>query len=78
MNAIIEVANLTKSFGHDRGISDVDFQVTAGEVFGFGAATGNRGSAVGFAAAVATAAYLIGSMALVMAAMRAFSRLDLH
>ena len=35
MSAIIEVENLTKSYGSKRGIIDVSFQVEAGEVFGF-------------------------------------------
>src|SRR5260221_5796492 len=35
MTAIIEVAGLTKSYGSTRGILDVSFQVTEGEVFGF-------------------------------------------
>jgi ABC-2 type transport system ATP-binding protein len=35
MSAIIEVENLTKSYGSKRGIRDVSFQVEAGEVFGF-------------------------------------------
>ncbi len=35
MSAIIEVENLTKSYGRKRGISDVSFQVEEGEVFGF-------------------------------------------
>jgi len=35
MSAIIEVENLTKSYGSKRGISDVSFQVEEGEVFGF-------------------------------------------
>ena len=35
MSAIIEVENLTKSYGSKRGINDVSFQVEAGEVFGF-------------------------------------------
>lgn len=33
--AIIEVDNLTKDFGHGRGIYSVSFQVQKGEVFGF-------------------------------------------
>ena len=33
MSAIIEVENLTKSYGSKRGIRDVSFQVEAGEVF---------------------------------------------
>jgi ABC-type multidrug transport system ATPase subunit len=35
MSAVIEVANLTKSYGAKRGIADVTFQVETGEVFGF-------------------------------------------
>ena len=35
MTAIIEVMNLTKSYGSKRGIIDVSFQVEEGEVFGF-------------------------------------------
>jgi ABC-type multidrug transport system ATPase subunit len=35
MSAIIEVENLTKSYGSKRGIIDVSFQVEEGEVFGF-------------------------------------------
>src|SRR6266851_5616284 len=35
MTAIIEVENLTKSYGSKRGILDVSFQVEEGEVFGF-------------------------------------------
>jgi ABC-2 type transport system ATP-binding protein len=35
MSAIIEVANLTKSYGSKRGIIDVSLQVEEGEVFGF-------------------------------------------
>lgn len=35
MTAIIEVENLTKSYGSKRGIIDVTFQVEEGEVFGF-------------------------------------------
>src|SRR2546423_12696895 len=35
MTAIIEVDNLTKSYGRRRGIADVSFQVGEGEVFGF-------------------------------------------
>ncbi len=35
MSAIIEIENLTKSYGSKRGIIDVSFQVEAGEVFGF-------------------------------------------
>lgn len=33
--AIIEVDNLTKDFGHGRGIYSVSFQIQKGEVFGF-------------------------------------------
>src|SRR5882762_11784805 len=35
MAAIIEVEKLTKNYGSKRGITDVSFQVPAGEVFGF-------------------------------------------
>src|SRR6266446_10108081 len=35
MSAIVEVENLTKSYGSKRGIIDVSFQVEEGEVFGF-------------------------------------------
>src|SRR5712692_5787862 len=35
MTAIIEVENLTKSYGRRRGIADVSFKVSEGEVFGF-------------------------------------------
>src|SRR5690348_4200686 len=35
MAAIIEVENLTKSYGGKRGIADVTFDVAEGEVFGF-------------------------------------------
>jgi ABC-2 type transport system ATP-binding protein len=35
MAAIIEVENLSKSYGGKRGIADVSFQVDEGEVFGF-------------------------------------------
>jgi ABC-2 type transport system ATP-binding protein len=35
MTAIIEVEHLTKSYGNNRGIIDVSFQVEEGEVFGF-------------------------------------------
>jgi len=35
MTAMIEVAQLTKSYGSKRGIRDVSFQVDEGEVFGF-------------------------------------------
>jgi ABC-type multidrug transport system ATPase subunit len=35
MTAIIEVEKLTKSYGRRRGIADVSFQVSEGEVFGF-------------------------------------------
>ncbi|HET9849308.1 MAG TPA: ABC transporter ATP-binding protein [Candidatus Dormibacteraeota bacterium] len=35
MSAIIDVDNLTKSYGGKRGIVDVSFQVEEGEVFGF-------------------------------------------
>lgn len=35
MEDIIEVRNLTKDYGHGRGIFDVSFEVHKGEVFGF-------------------------------------------
>ena len=35
MAAVIEASRLTKSYGTRRGIVDVDFSVTEGEVFGF-------------------------------------------
>src|SRR5690348_227949 len=35
MTAIIEVKNLSKSYGGKRGIADVSFDVAEGEVFGF-------------------------------------------
>jgi ABC-2 type transport system ATP-binding protein len=35
MPAIIDVENLTKSYGKKRGIAEVSFQVEEGEVFGF-------------------------------------------
>ena len=35
MKSIIEVEELTKSYGSKRGITDVSFDVTEGEVFGF-------------------------------------------
>jgi ABC-type multidrug transport system ATPase subunit len=35
MSAMIEVQGLTKSYGKNRGIVDVSFQVPEGEVFGF-------------------------------------------
>ncbi len=35
MNAIIDVANITKNYGSSRGITNVSFQVQEGEVFGF-------------------------------------------
>ena len=35
MTAIIEVEKLTKSYGRRRGIADVSFEVSEGEVFGF-------------------------------------------
>jgi len=35
MAAIIELEHLTKRYGSKRGITDVSFQVTEGEVFGF-------------------------------------------
>ena len=35
MSAMIEVQGLTKSYGKNRGIVDVSFQVAEGEVFGF-------------------------------------------
>lgn len=33
--AILKVKNLTKDFGHGRGIFDVNFEIKQGEVFGF-------------------------------------------
>ncbi len=35
MSAMIEVQGLTKSYGPNRGITDVSFEVSEGEVFGF-------------------------------------------
>src|SRR5258708_36502308 len=35
MTAIIEVEKLTKTYGRRRGIADVSFEVSEGEVFGF-------------------------------------------
>src|SRR5258708_4828502 len=35
MTAIIELEHLTKRYGSKRGITEVSFQVTEGEVFGF-------------------------------------------
>ncbi|HHT55008.1 MAG TPA: ABC transporter ATP-binding protein, partial [Acholeplasma sp.] len=35
MDKIIEVLNLTKDYGFNRGVFDVSFTVTKGEVFGF-------------------------------------------
>jgi ABC-2 type transport system ATP-binding protein len=35
MNALIEVAGLTKSYGRQRGVRDLSFRVAEGEVFGF-------------------------------------------
>ncbi len=35
MNAVIETRRLTKSYGKERGIIDVDLQVEEGEIFGF-------------------------------------------
>ena len=35
MTAIIETQGLTKSYGSQRGVVDVDLQVNEGEVFGF-------------------------------------------
>jgi ABC-2 type transport system ATP-binding protein len=35
MSAPIEVSALTKTFGRDRGVEDVSFEVQRGEVFGF-------------------------------------------
>jgi ABC-2 type transport system ATP-binding protein len=32
---VIEINNLTKSYGNSRGIRDISFQVTEGEIFGF-------------------------------------------
>lgn len=33
--AVIEVQNLTKNYGHGRGIFDVSFSVAKGETLGF-------------------------------------------
>lgn len=33
--AVIQVSNLTKDYGHNRGVFDVSFEVQEGEVFGF-------------------------------------------
>lgn len=33
--SVIRVENMTKDFGHGRGIFNVDFQVGKGEVLGF-------------------------------------------
>ena len=35
MTAVVEAANLTKSYGTSRGVIDLTFQVEPGEVFGF-------------------------------------------
>ena len=35
MSAVVEAAGLTRNFGPHRGVSDVAFDVNAGEVFGF-------------------------------------------
>ena len=35
MGDVIEVSNLTKDYGHGRGIFDVSFSIHKGEVFGF-------------------------------------------
>src|SRR5688500_16812303 len=35
MAPLIDVAGLTKRYGRKRGITDVSFEVTEGEVFGF-------------------------------------------
>ena len=35
MSSMIEVENLTKSYGSKRGIVDVSLEVAEGEVFGF-------------------------------------------
>src|SRR5438876_2873100 len=35
MNALIEVHGLTKGYGRSRGIIDVTFEISEGEVFGF-------------------------------------------
>ena len=32
---VIEINNLTKYYGHERGILDVSFNVEEGEIFGF-------------------------------------------
>lgn len=35
MTSVVDVAGLTRSFGSRRGVIDLDFRITAGEVFGF-------------------------------------------
>ncbi|HYN69151.1 MAG TPA: ATP-binding cassette domain-containing protein, partial [Candidatus Eisenbacteria bacterium] len=35
MTAVIEIEQLTKSYGPHRGVIDVDLAVNAGEIFGF-------------------------------------------
>lgn len=35
MNNIVEIRNLTKTYGRHRGVCDVSFDVTEGEIFGF-------------------------------------------
>lgn len=35
MTALIQVSNLTKNYGSNRGITDVTFEIPEGEVFGF-------------------------------------------
>jgi ABC-2 type transport system ATP-binding protein len=35
MSAVVRAAGLTKSYGRDRGIIDLGFEVGAAEVFGF-------------------------------------------
>lgn len=35
MNAVIELKHLTKSYGKQRGITDITFSVNEGEIFGF-------------------------------------------
>ena len=35
MKSVIEVKNLTKDYGFNRGIFDISFEIHEGEVFGF-------------------------------------------